>query len=100
MTGLTGELTRDLQRCFFTLLCVEWAFASLGFAVILSTVGMIYRIYGISITISCLNFTSIMVPQIFPSRGFSDPAREGDRLSGEQLVELQTSVLSGLGPFC
>lgn len=82
-----GLLTRDLQSCCFTLLCVEWACAPFGLAVVLSTVRIINRNYGICI-IKCLNFISIMVPLIVPSRGHIDYACEGDRLSREHRVNL------------
>lgn len=88
MTQFMGKLTRDLQSCCFTLLCEEWAFASLGFAAVLPTVRMTYGNYFISVAIMCLNFTHIMVPQIFPSRGHIDHASEGDGLSGEHLVKV------------
>lgn len=93
---MQGMLTRDQQKCCFTPLCVEWAFASLGFAVVLPTIRVLYRIYGISICIRCLNFISIMVPQIFPSKGRIDHAGEDDRLSWEHLVKVWSSAHGGL----
>ena len=91
------KLTRDLQRFCVTLLCVEWFCASLGFAVVLSSVRMIY---GISINIRGSDFLIIVVPEILPSRGHIDIACEDDRLPREQLVMLCTSGQSGFGLVC
>lgn len=79
------KLTRYLQSCFSTILCVKWTFASLSSAVIFSTVEMIYTFYGVRTT-RCLDFFSVMVPQKVPSRGDVNCAVKGDGLSREHNI--------------
>lgn len=89
------QLTRDLQSYWVTLLHVDSFVDPLGFAVILSTAGMIDSSYGVG-TVGARNSCSIMEPLKVPFGGHVDRARKGDGLLAIHDVQFWISCQSGL----